>query len=48
MCVFCDYESKSQILKYIADEVSDHVEEQHEEASPTFDHNEKLHTSRVP
>ena len=38
-CYFCDFESKSQILKNISDEVSDHVEEQHEEVSATFDPN---------
>ena len=36
-CYFCDYKSKSQILKNISEEVSDHVEETHEEISATFD-----------
>ena len=38
-CYFCDFESKSQILKNISDEVNDHVEEQHDELSATFDPN---------
>ena len=36
-CYFCDFKSKSQILKNISDEVSDHVEEMHGEISATFD-----------
>ena len=36
-CYFCDYKSKSQILKNISEEISNHVEETHEEISATFD-----------
>ena len=36
-CYFCDFISKSQILKNISDEVSDHMEEIHGEISAAFD-----------
>ena len=35
-CYFCDYVSKSQILKIGADEISDHLEEEHQEIIAEF------------
>ena len=35
-CYFCDYTPKSNILKHIADELSDHMEENHEQIIAAF------------
>ena len=36
-CYFCDFISKSKILKYSADELAEHMDEDHEEIISSFD-----------
>ena len=36
-CYFCDYNTESHILKYAADEISDHMDEKHEDIIAAFD-----------
>ena len=36
-CYFCDFTPKSKILKNLADELSDHMEEKHEQIIAAFD-----------